>query len=235
MTETTIEFGRERRSAWPRGSGFIARAARGLPLLWILLLLVACGDHEPSSRPILPAGATVLVVGDSLVAGTGASSAESWPARLAERTGWEVINAGVPGDTSADAQARLGALLASHQPDAVILAIGGNDFLRKLAADRTRANIEAMVAESRAVSAHVAILAIPAPSVGGALLGRLSDHAIYERIAEDQGIVLVADAVSRTLSREDFRADRIHANALGYAFLGARVADALAEEGWLAR
>lgn len=208
-----------------------------LPRLFLLactvLLLAACGEAPRHTQPALPPGATVLVVGDSLVAGTGATREQSWPAVLQARSGWNVVNAGVPGHTSADARSRLDGLLDQHRPDAVIIAIGGNDFLRKVALDTTRANIEAMVAQSKAVAGHVAIVAIPAPSVGASLFGALADHRVFGEIAQAHAVALVPDAVSRTLSREDYRADRIHANASGYAFLAEQVAEALSEAGWL--
>ncbi|THF67073.1 arylesterase [Pseudothauera nasutitermitis] len=203
-------------------------------LLCAPLLLTACGGSSEPRQSALPTGTTVLVIGDSLVAGTGASRETSWPAELARRSGWEVINAGIPGNTSADARGRLRALLDTHHPEAVIVAIGGNDFLRRQGLDGTRANIEAMLEESRVAATHVALVAIPEPSLGGSLVGRLSDHPLYREIAEAQGVALLPDAVSETLSRAELRADRVHANAAGYAFMAERIADALVERGWLA-
>ncbi|THF54671.1 GDSL-type esterase/lipase family protein [Pseudothauera rhizosphaerae] len=202
--------------------------------LFCLALLGGCADDRPRFAP-LPDGASVLVLGDSLVAGTGAPRGQGWPEGLARHTGWNVINAGVPGNTSADARGRLPGLLAEYQPDAVIVAIGGNDFLRQVPAETTRENIRAIVAESRAATGHVALVAIPALSLGAAALGALSDHELYEEIARANGLALVPAAVAETLSDEDYRADRIHANAAGYARIAARVRDALAAQGWMQR
>ena len=177
----------------------------------------------------------MLVIGDSLVAGTGASTADAWPTRLAQRTGWEVINAGVPGDTSADALRRLEPLLAHHHPDAVIIAVGGNDFLRSVATEETRTNLERLLHLSRSASEHVALVAIPTPSIGSALVGRLSDHPMYAELARQHQVALVPSAVADVLSRPELRADRIHANANGYAALADRVTDALSHAGWLRR
>jgi hypothetical protein len=102
------------------------------------VLLPACSDKPVQFAP-LAAQSVVLVIGDSLVAGTGASAGQAWPGELARATGWRVVNVGVPGDTSADALARLGALLRTHEPAAVVIAVGGNDFLRKVPLDATRA------------------------------------------------------------------------------------------------
>ena len=70
------------------------------------LALAGCGKRAPPSAR-LKSDARVLALGDSLTAGYGATPAESWPARLAELTGWQVINEGVNGDTSAGALGRL--------------------------------------------------------------------------------------------------------------------------------
>lgn len=210
---------------------------RGLVLLRLFLALLAfslvgCSRDEPLVFAPLPAGAVVLVVGDSLVAGTGASRSDAWPEVLARRTGWEVINAGVPGDTTAGARARLPELIVEHRPDAVIIAIGGNDFLRNASGDDTRANIEAMIRESLAQSGHVALVAIPAASLGRAAVGRLADHEMYGELARGVRVVLLSSIVSEVLSRAELRSDRIHANRDGYALIGARVAEALAKAGW---
>ena len=68
--------------------------------------LAPCGPRPVNARPVLP-GAVVLALGDSLSFGTGAPPKASYPAELARLTGWEVVNAGVPGDTSAQARERL--------------------------------------------------------------------------------------------------------------------------------
>ena len=142
---------------------FEPRLLRWLVALFVFVLLASCREAPPVFTP-LPSGAVVLVVGDSLVAGTGASRDAAWPEVMAQRSGWEVVNAGVPGDTSAGVRARLLALIEDHRPDAVIIAIGGNDFLRNVPLEETRANLDAIVRESRAASRHVAVVAIPAVS-----------------------------------------------------------------------
>lgn len=196
------------------------------------LLLVACGGQDAPRFAPLPSDATVLVIGDSLVAGTGAPRGSGWPEGLAARTDWKVVNGGVPGDTSADALRRLDGLLARHRPQAVIIAVGGNDFLRNVPLADTRSNLEAMIRQSRAEAEHVALVAIPAKSLGAVLGGSLSDHEVYAALAREHGLALVPDAVARVLSREELRADRIHANARGYAELAHRIGEALTTQGW---
>ena len=177
--------------------------------------LAACG-RKPRRYAAVPAGTTVLAVGDSLTFGTGAPGGSSYPARLAELTGWKVVNAGVPGNTSTQARERLPSLLGEHGPRLVLLSIGGNDFLRKLPEDQTRANIAAMLDEIHAAGAQPVLIAVPRPAVMAALLRSLDDHPLYEALAEERRVPLFASGWTRVLSDPALKADQIHANAAGY-------------------
>lgn len=200
---------------------------------WLLMLtlLPACDRGRPVFEA-LPPDAIVLVLGDSLVAGTGAGRAQAWPRVLARSTGWRVINAGVPGDTSGEALARLPGLLAEHQPDAVIIAIGGNDFLRRLPLKTTRRNLREIIVLSRAGATQVALMAVPATGLSAAF-GHLEDHEMFAELADEHELVLIPDVIATVLSRPDWRADAIHANAEGYARMAELVRIALARQGWL--
>ncbi len=182
----------------------------------------------------IAAGATVLAHGDSLTFGSGAAPDQSYPAVLAQITGWNVVNAGVPGNTSAQARERLPALLTQHAPQLVLLAIGGNDFLRQVPEADTRAAITAMLAEIRATGAATVLIAVPRPSVAGALLRALSDHPLFAALAEEHQVRLLADAWSDILSQPGFKSDQIHANAAGYARFAQRVQEFARDNGLLA-
>ncbi|MBP8929630.1 MAG: arylesterase, partial [Ottowia sp.] len=157
--------------------GFAARVG-GAGLL--LVTLAGCGRDKKTAQPV-PPGSTVLALGDSLTFGTGASAETSYPTVLAGLTGWNVVNAGVSGDTSAQALARLPALLAEHQPKLVIVSIGGNDFLRKLPESDTRAHVHAICKQSLDAGAQVLLVAVPRATVAAAL-GQMTDHALYAEV-----------------------------------------------------
>jgi len=159
----------------------------------------------------------VLALGDSLTYGTGAGEATSYPARLAQTTGWTIVNAGVPGNTSAQARERLPRLLAEHAPKLVLLSIGGNDFLRQLPEAETRANVAAMLGEIRGAGAQAVLIAVPRPAVMAALLRALDDHPLYEALAQEQRVPLFASGWAKVLSDPALKSDQIHANAAGYA------------------
>ena len=144
--------------------GFLFLAAGGL------LLLNGCG--RKSARSALPRGSRVLALGDSLTAGFGASDGGDYPRRLADITGWQVINGGVSGDTSAQALARLPGLL-QPKPGLALVCIGGNDFLRRIGEDETRANIGRILQTLQTASVPAVLVAEPHFTIG-ALVGSLS-------------------------------------------------------------
>ena len=210
--------------------GFAARVG-GAGLL--LVTLAGCGRDKKTAQPV-PPGSTVLALGDSLTFGTGASAETSYPTVLAGLTGWNVVNAGVPGDTSAQALARLPALLAEHQPKLVIVSIGGNDFLRKLPESDTRAHVHAICKQSLAAGAQVLLVAVPRATVAAAL-GQMTDHALYAEVAKDLKIPLQREAWGEVLAQPDLRADAVHANARGYAQFARSVQGTAAAVGLLPR
>jgi acyl-CoA hydrolase len=178
--------------------------------------LAACGRKKATTGTPLATGTTVLALGDSITFGTGADPAAAYPAQLAALTGWIVVNAGVAGDTAAQALERLPTLLAEHRPSLVIVSIGGNDFLRRLPPDATLAAIRRCVALSREAGAQVLLVAVPQPSIGAALGAGLSDHPLYETLASELALPLHAGGWAKVLGDEKLRSDQIHANARGY-------------------
>jgi len=197
-------------------------------------LVAACGRKPgAAAAAALPAGATVLALGDSLTYGTGADTAAAYPAQLAALSGWNVINAGVPGDTAEQTLQRLPSLLAEHQPALVIVSIGGNDFLRRVATDNTTAAIRQMIVTARQAGAQVLLVAVPQPSIGAALGAGLSDHPLYEKLATELKLPLHAGGWARVLGDDKLRADQIHANAAGYRAFADGLAQTLQNSGLL--
>ena len=210
--------------------GFAARVG-GAGLL--LVTLAGCGRDKKTAQPV-PPGSTVLALGDSLTFGTGASAETSYPTVLAGLTGWNVVNAGVPGDTSAQALARLPALLAEHRPKLVIVSIGGNDFLRKLPESDTRANVHAACKLALESGAQVLLVAVPRATVAAAL-GQMTDHALYAEVAKDLNIPLQREGWGEVLAQAELRSDQVHANAKGYAQFARSVQGTAAAAGLLPR
>jgi len=194
-----------------------------------LLLQAGCGA-EPQQLA-LPAGARVLVLGDSLAYGTGADEGEDYPTLLARKTGWEVINAGVPGDTSAGGLKRLPALLDEHAPQLLLLELGGNDFLRRVPRETTAGNLRGMLREASRRNIPVVLIATPQPNLLGAAVGSLSDDPVYREIAEDSGTPLIDEVLAGVLSDDALKSDPIHPNAAGYRRVAEGIHQALQKQG----
>lgn len=205
-------------------------------VLILLLLLAACGSDQPKYTAI-PAGATVLILGDSLSYGTGANlganKGEDYPALLAKTTGWNIINEGVPGETTAGGLARLPDLLEVYQPKLLIVELGGNDFLHQTSPIETKQNLNSILALAKAQGIQAILVAIPEISPFKAAVGSLSDHPLYEKLAKETNTPLIADVFSGVLSDRELKADQIHANAKGYAVVSEKFGEKLRDFGYL--
>jgi len=188
---------------------------RLLAILLLVSLLPAC-DKAPTIAPLSP-HAVILAYGDSLTHGNGAPAGEAYPDILTGLLGRTVVNAGVPGEISAEGLARLPQLLQRYRPQLVILCHGGNDFLRRLDRQQTAANLTAMVEQCKAAGADVVLVGVPEPGLF------LSPPDFYNTIARQAGIPYEAEVISSVLGDRDYKSDTIHPNAAGYR----RIAEAL--------
>ena len=134
-----------------------------------LLLSMAPVAASPAAKP----ASAILVVGDSISAGYGLTAQEGWVALLQNRLtsqgyGYRVANASVSGETTTGGLARLPRALSVHRPAIVILELGGNDGLRGLPLETSRANLERMIALSKDAGAQVLLLGMKIPPNYGA-------------------------------------------------------------------
>ena len=160
----------------------------------------------------------MLVVGDSLSAEYGLRRGSGWVALLEQRLVQQkfaatVVNASISGDTTSGGRSRLPGLLLQHKPTHVILELGGNDALRGLPMDMTRANLLQMARASKAAGAAVLLAGMQVPPNYGR---KYSDEfsGLFASVAQAEGAALVpfllkgvADAPSAELM---FQPDRIH-------------------------
>ena len=159
-------------------------------MLRIFLILVLSG-----AAGFAHAAATILVFGDSISAGYGLPRDHSWVdlmrARLArEHADYKVVNASVTGETTTGGKLRLAAALNEHQPQIVILELGGNDGLRGTRVDAIRANLATMIADCRLHSSRVLLVGMNVPPNYG------SDYAekfrlVFNTLAKTQHVPLV--------------------------------------------
>jgi len=186
---------------------------------------MACGDAPKLAR--LAPDAAVLAFGDSLTYGTGAAEAESYPAQLERLIGRRVVAAGVPGEVSAQALARLPASLEEHQPKLIVLCIGGNDFLRNLGQAQVAANVRAMIRLAKDRGADVLLVGTPEKGL------LVSPPRFYAEIAQEFRVPYEGKVVGEILRDNALKSDPIHPNARGYRLIAERVAALMKKAGAL--
>jgi acyl-CoA thioesterase-1 len=161
---------------------------------------------------------TLLVVGDSISAAFGMDTRQGWVALLEKRLDEEgfdhqVVNASISGDTSAGGAARLPALLAEHQPELVIIELGGNDGLRGQPPAQLQQNLAAMVQASQQKGAQVLILGMQLPPNYGQRY-TTAFAAVFPQVASEFSVPLVPFVLEGVGGvPEMMQADGIHPTA----------------------
>lgn len=166
-------------------------------------------------------GSNVIAFGDSLTAGYGAQPGEDYPSRVSAATGIAIINAGVSGDTTEMALARLDRDVLSRDPRIVIVGLGGNDYLQSVPIATTETNLRSIIDKIESAGAVVILLGFRFPSLSA------DYEAMYKRVAKDDRCLFVANVLSGILTNPELKSDEIHPNARGYQLMADRVAGPL--------
>ena len=210
---------------------------RHLSIALIVFSLTACGSVEdvaeaPEAMSDDVAAAPDIVVdgperrilafGDSLFAGYGLEEQQGYPEQLEDAMrgrgiNARVIDAGVSGDTSAAGRQRLAFTLDAQRvkPDLVILELGGNDMLRGIQPEQTRANFEAMLEELRGREIPVLLMGMRSPPNYGEEYQQQFD-SLYGELAREYDVALVPFWLESIYEDQSlFLDDRIHPTAEG--------------------
>lgn len=182
----------------------------------------AAKEAELPAIPVMGPERRILAFGDSLFAGYGLDPAQSYPARLeaalrAKGVNAKIANAGVSGDTTAAGLQRLAFTLDAQgvKPDLFILELGGNDLLRGLSPEQTRANLGEMLAELKKRGIPVLLMGMRAPPNYGPEYQARFD-ALYRDLAKEHGAALIPFWLEDIYREPElFQADNIHPTAEG--------------------
>ena len=209
------------RQRWLLGLAFL------MTVIWAVLS--GCSSEQPvgkttdGGQPTVPAYAgTIVAVGDSLTAGLGVPERQAYPAQLARRLsadgyGYQVINAGVSGETSSGAVSRIDWVISSLSPDIVILETGANDGLRGLDPNLLQSNLDLLVSTLRASNIQVILAGmLMLPNLGPDYTQAFAE--IYPRIAEKHGVIFIPFFLDGVAGQPHLnQPDRLHPTAEGYA------------------
>jgi acyl-CoA thioesterase-1 len=228
------------------------KTASFVPLLVVLILALAMAgcarrqntDTGPAPAPAPPPVAkeltptvdrsgwpVIVALGDSLTAGYQLQAAESYPSQLQARLDelgyqYRVVNAGISGDTTTGALGRIESI-TRHDPEVVILILGGNDALRGQSVAQLRSNLGAMIEHLQRAGAEVVLGGMKAPpNLGPDYIGAFEQ--VYAELAEQYELVLVPFILEGVAAEQDLNlADGIHPNREGYAIITETVLGAL--------
>ena len=177
----------------------------------------ARGEESAGKPDVRP---RIVAFGDSLTAGLGIPKEDAYPAQLQQRLDgldirYQVINAGVSGDTTAGGVRRI-SLVLGMKPEIVILELGANDGLRGLSLEQTRSNLITMIEQLQqaGVTVILAGMKLP-PNYGEDYTGGF--EAIYPSLAKHYQLPLIPFFLAEVASLSALnQADGIHPTKEGY-------------------
>ncbi|MBV9240413.1 MAG: arylesterase [Acidobacteria bacterium] len=199
--------------------------------IFLALLLSACGTQKPSAnharlnKPLAtPPSAgnkpKVICFGDSLSAGFGLSEKESYPYLLqqqltADGYDYEVVNAGVSGDTSAGGLDRADWVLGQDNAKVVVIELGANDMLRGMPPSKMKQNIDKILTKAQTRGLRVLLCGMLAPPTMGAEYQRDFTNA-FPDLASEHHVAYLPFLLDNVAMNKDLnQADGIHPNAAG--------------------
>jgi acyl-CoA thioesterase-1 len=201
----------------------VRKAALGFGLFLVAGVNGAAAQQSPLK---------LMILGDSITAGYGLPEAEAWPVKLeaalkAEGEAVRVIAAGVSGDTTAGGKSRLDWALADR-PDAVIVALGGNDGLRGLPPAETQRSLEDILARLKARNLPVLLAGMLAPPNLGADYGR-DFSGTFQNLAKAHPEAVFYPFLLEGVAGDPAlnQPDRIHPNPQGVAVMTGRMMPAV--------
>lgn len=209
--------------------------------------MAACGPHNalnisnanaPAAKPSPAAPASpheslpkIVAFGDSLTAGYGLTAAESYTSLLqkkleADGYKYEVVNAGVSGDTSAGGLRRLDWALEGDVRF-LILELGANDLLRGQPVSEMKKNLDQIISRAQARGVTVLLAGMYAPTNTGPEYQREVEEA-FQALAREHHVSLIPFFLDRVAGIESLnQADGIHPNAEGSRIVAETVYEAL--------
>ncbi len=184
----------------------------------LIAFIVISWIKKPEIKNINSKGSDIIAFGDSLVYGTGASQRGETDmfSLVSKNLGVEIINKGVPGDTTVDGLERLENDVLSQDPKIVFILLGGNDYLQKIPKEQTFQNLKLIVKKIQEKGAIVILMGIR-----GGLLDHFENE--FEKLAKEYNTGYIPDVLEGIILNRDLMADSVHPNDKGYRIISIRV------------
>ena len=181
----------------------------GLSIFYIFFTDANISNYPPKNN-------VIVAFGDSLVFGQGATVDNDFVSVLSRSLGRDIINLGVSGNTTVDGLARVKEVTALN-PGVVILLLGGNDYLRRISKEETKANLEVLIKTFVDDGSVVVLLGVR----GGVIRDGRKD--MYRELSAEYGTVYVSDVLDGILLKPELMSDGVHPNDAGYSRIAERI------------
>ncbi|MGB2631288.1 MAG: arylesterase [Candidatus Omnitrophota bacterium] len=193
-----------------------------ISLILFCLCIHGCG---PSVRNIDSQGTNIICFGNSITYGSGVEDGQDYPSRLQELTDRDVINAGIPGDTTEGGLKRIDEDVLDNDPYLVIIELGANDYLQGLPKDKAFNNLKKMIERIQDEGAMTALCDV---SGGSSFLEAYSIyHEDMKKLAGETGSIFMPHVMKGIIQKPSLKSDNIHPNAEGYEIIAERVYKAI--------
>lgn len=222
----------------------LIQTATILSFLFLTVFFAACGASSAekqfggnANKPLVTPKLTtdkrkIVAFGDSLTAGFGLTEKESYPYLLQKKLetdgyNYEVVNAGVSGETSLGGLERIDWVLEQEKVEILILELGANDLLRGLPVAKMKQNLAKIIEKAQAKKIQVLLCGMLAPPSVGAQYQR--DYAAaFPDLASEYKVAFLPFLLENIALNKDLnQADGIHPNAKGAAIMTENIYKAL--------
>ena len=202
-------------------------------LLSILFLFFSCGNQPGEKAKTAPAETEtavrpkIVAFGDSLTAGLGLDASETYPAQLqklldAAGFKYEVVNAGVSGDTTSGGLRRVDWVM-DGDVQFVILELGANDILRGQPVSLLKENLTQIIRKMQRAGATVILAGMEAPTNSGPEY-RKEVHDVYQQLADENKLPFIPFILKGVVGSENLnQEDLSHPNPAGAKILASNV------------
>lgn len=208
------------------------RIPAGLSFIFLIWMAAGCSstsvrpaETDPGPKPLITPEASserpkIIAFGDSLTAGFGLSERESYPYLLQERLNaegydYEVVNAGVSGDTSLGGAERADWVLEQENAAILILELGANDLLRGMPPARMKENLDRIIQKAKAKNIKVLLCGMLAPPIAGSEYQREFTMA-FPDLADKHDVAFLPFLLEGVAGNKNLnQADGIHPNPEG--------------------
>lgn len=188
-----------------------------IAILFLITALLVAFFFKPSKITNYPSvGSSIVMLGDSLTYGVGASEGKDLPALLSRKINLPIVNMGVPRETTGEGLKRVEKVIDTN-PRVVLVLLGGNDYLQHVPQEETFRNIDEIVTRLQDFGAVVVLVGIQ----GGILSDSYASE--FKKIAKKRGTLYVPNVLGGIIGHNELMSDQVHPNDDGYEIIAKKI------------